>query len=225
MPGALVQGARRVAVGLALDATVGRVGRVAVMPASSSARVFDPDAVPVAVREVRRPVGHDAVEQLPGRRAARRSAPSTSRRRRSTAARGAPRRSRAITASASSAESQWCRSQRSRSTPAITGCTCASWKPGTSRPPARSTTSVDGTDELAHLVVGADGGDAPAGDRDGARRRARHARGEQGSADEHRVGCAAGHARETRASSSTQSMALTTSLTTTARRRSQSSGG
>ena len=36
------------------------------------------------------------------------------------------------------------RSQRSRSTPPWTGCTWASWKPGCTTPPARSTTSAPG---------------------------------------------------------------------------------
>ena len=43
------------------------------------------------------------------------------------------------------------------STPAMTGCTCASWKPGTSSPPAQVDDLGRGADELAHLGVGADG--------------------------------------------------------------------
>ena len=74
-PRTLVQGAGGVAVGLALDATVGRVRRGRGDARELERAGVDPDAVAVAVREVRRTVGHDAVEHLP-RSASRRGSAS-----------------------------------------------------------------------------------------------------------------------------------------------------
>ena len=54
----------------------------------------------------------------------------------------------------SSAEVAPCRSQRSICTPAHTGCTCASWNPGSTSPPATSTTRVRGPASAATASSG-----------------------------------------------------------------------
>ncbi len=62
--GALVQGAGRVARGVALDAPVGRVGCPGVEPGDLERAGVDPGHVVRAARQEHRPVGDDAVEVL-----------------------------------------------------------------------------------------------------------------------------------------------------------------
>ena len=67
---ALVQRARRLAVGVAFDAPVPRVRRVARDPGELQRARVDPRAVSVTVRQERRPVGDDRIQRFLRRRAA-----------------------------------------------------------------------------------------------------------------------------------------------------------
>jgi hypothetical protein len=69
--GALVQGPLRLAVGVALDAAVDRVGRVTVDSRQLQGAAVHPDAVAVPVVEADRAIGDDGVEQAPVRGPAR----------------------------------------------------------------------------------------------------------------------------------------------------------
>ena len=62
--GALVEGARREAVGLALDAAVGGVGGRRVEAGGTDGGGVDPGAVVIAAEEKHRAVGHDRVEEV-----------------------------------------------------------------------------------------------------------------------------------------------------------------
>ena len=70
-----------------------------------------------------------------------------------------------------------CRSHCSIARPPITGWTCASWKPGSSSPPARSTTSVSGPASSASSSSGPMAAIRPAGDGDALRGPGRPRRG------------------------------------------------
>ena len=80
--------------GVALDAAAGRVGRRRGDAGQLERPRVDPRAVVVAVREHRRPVGHDGVERRRGGRCRRGSRPSTSRRRRTQSRSGCAARYR-----------------------------------------------------------------------------------------------------------------------------------
>ena len=127
-----------------LDPAVGRVGGPRVDPRELQRPGIGPGAVPVAIRQVGRPAAGDLIQRLPVRRAAgeplhppaRAGDPAPApgaggRRRRSWPARRPGWRPRSGCS-------------RSSSRPAKAGCTCASWKPGSSARPRRSTTSVAG---------------------------------------------------------------------------------
>ena len=131
--------------GVALDPAVGRVGRArrrcrrgssasvltqAPWPSRLGRRTGRSGTTASSSSHVGVPPGKASIDQPPP---VIHSAVGVRRRRR-------PRSARRY----SSADFVPCSSQRTRSTPAITGWTCASWKPGSRSPPARSTTSVPG---------------------------------------------------------------------------------
>ena len=68
--GALVQGPRGLTLRVALDAAVGRIGRIPGHPADLEREGVHPGAVAVPVGQVDGAVGHDAIERLRGRGAA-----------------------------------------------------------------------------------------------------------------------------------------------------------
>ena len=124
------------AVGVALDAAVGRVGRVARDARLAQRRRVRPCSVVVAVGEVRRAVRHHGIEQRT------RGVPAGERRERPPAPEdprdvGVRRRVRAHDRTYASAPSTSWRLHCNSSRPLDGGWTWASWKPGRIIPPAR----------------------------------------------------------------------------------------